>query len=70
MGDQSNEKLDLIVPKGSCRGPVFYLAYASTMKTVISADNVLHGYADAYALKQSFRASDRNAETTLHSYTV
>ena len=59
-----NKKLDFSVPQGSCMGPVLYLAYASTMKTVISADNVLHGYADDHALKQSFRACDRNAETT------
>ena len=42
------------VPQGSCGGPVLYLAYASTMKKVISESVGVHRYADDHALGKKF----------------
>ena len=52
------------VPQGSCNGPVFYLAYSSTIREVIS-DNIisLHGFADYHAFDKDFDPVKSNEES-------
>ena len=44
------------VPQGSCAGPVFYTAYASTMGEVVKQFNVnTMGYTDDHSIYSSFQ---------------
>ena len=55
--------LSFTVPQGSCVGPVLFLAYASTIQTIVPAPIKLYGYADDHALSDLFKASDRVSES-------
>jgi hypothetical protein len=64
VGSSYSETKDLTfsVPQGSCAGPVLFLAYASTIGSVIPQFIDIHGYADDHAIKTSFRPSDSDSE--------
>ena len=51
------------VPKGSCGGPVLYLAYSSTIREVIPDNTIsLNGFADNHALDKDFDPVKPNEE--------
>ena len=52
------------VPQGPCVGPILYSIYASTIRDVVPSDIQIHAYADDHAIKRSYQASSRSAETT------
>ena len=60
---------DFSVPQGSCANPIFYLAYASTMKNEIPPEINLHGYADDHWIKEKFNQSDREPEKSVRIQT-
>ena len=52
----STEKsLSFSVPQGSVASPILYNAYASTLEDVVSTPIDLHGFADDYTIKDSFK---------------
>ena len=64
-GHHSREiDLKFSVPQGSLAGPVFYLAYASTLRYVIPGTSLINvnGYADDHSLNKNFRADNRIEE--------
>ena len=64
VGSAYSEIKDLgfSVPQGSCAGPVLFLAYASTIGSVVPSDIAIHGYADDHALKTSFSPASSGGE--------
>ena len=52
----TDRKLAYSVPQGSCAGPVFYNAYASTMSTITSEDIQIMGYADDHSIDKSINS--------------
>ena len=65
VGNAYSEVKDLSfsVPQGSCAGPVLFLAYASTIGSVVPPEVAIHGYADDHVLKTSFSPSSGGSET-------
>ena len=68
-----DKQLECSVPQGSAAGPMLYTVYASPIKSVLGASNQtentlvsnprkkpdLHGFANDHAVKNTFKASDR-----------
>ena len=54
--------LKFCVPQGSCSGPIFFLAYISTLGDIIPNEIDMFGFADDHILKNRFNPKVANAE--------
>ena len=54
--------LKFCVPQGSCSGPIFFLAYISTLGDIIPNEIDMFGFADDHILKIRFNPKVANAE--------
>ena len=61
----TERSLDFSVPQGSCRGPVVYSVYASSLQMEIPASVKLNAFADDHSLNHAFKADNRGQEAEL-----
>ena len=62
-GVYSKDKdLTVSVPQGSCAGAAIFNLYCSPLEDVVPNNLQLSGFADDHSVRNTFKASDRNAE--------